>query len=48
MQREISNIVPEVLLLLKKKKKKNPLDFVLYGRIFVVLIYWEICSRTDF
>lgn len=29
-------------------KKKNPLDFVLYESIFVVLIYWEICLRPGF
>lgn len=46
MQREISNIVPEGFAF--TLKKKNPLDFVLYESIFVVLIYWEICLRTDF
>lgn len=48
MQREISNIVPEGFAFTLGQEKKNPLEFVLYESIFVVLIYWEICCRTDF
>lgn len=46
MQREIIQSLKVLLLL--QDKKKNPLDFVLYESIFVVLIYWEICCGTDF